>query len=75
MSKQGVVGYIYNTTTPRWEEQLEYLETSWGPRDMWSLERTLFALGLIWDELRRERPTTMLKAKRATDESNVRPVP
>jgi hypothetical protein len=62
----GVVRYICNTPPPRWEEQLEYLETWWGPRDLWSPERTLFALGLIWGEFRRERPTTKLKAKRAT---------
>ena len=62
----GVGGYIYNTATTRLEEQLEYLETWWGSRDMWSRERTLFALGWIWGGLRRERPTTKLKAKRAT---------
>jgi hypothetical protein len=49
-----------------WEEQLEYLETWWGPRDMWSREQTLLALGSIWGGLPKGRPTTKLKAKHAT---------
>ena len=58
----GLVGYIYNNDATV-EKQLEDLEARWGPRGMWSSERSLFALGLIWAELRREPPTTKPKAK------------